>query len=346
MTQLPAHVARLITQPTVPAWVAQREAKRFQLAWQATAVSCRIYELPEPTLNSDGILLAAVQGENQVWVEGTAVRPYFALEFQGGPYDGQRLIVAERILPLEGVPNFRDIGGYETANGRFTRWGLIYRSGDLHEAKTADLDTLATLGLQNICDLRTAGEITSRPDQLPTPHPTWTDLAINSRSPRWRQLIDVIRYRKRLQQLLVNGYINIFLEENAAKVGFFLSQLADPANLPVLIHCTAGKDRTGLSIALLLSILGVPEVTILADYSLSNYEHATFYRIMQADVARLIRFGFKPESLETFFVANPVVLKTALDHVKNTYGSIETYLLQRANMRQDTLQRIRNNLLI
>lgn len=161
MTQLPEHVAKLIKWPTVAAWVAQREDGRFQLAWQEPTDSVTISELPWPD-SAEGILLKTVRSETSAWVEGTAVRPYFALDFQGGLRDGQRLIVAERILPLSGVPNFRDIGGYETKDCRFTRWGLVYRSGGLHEAETADLEALGTLGLHHICDLRTKGEVASR----------------------------------------------------------------------------------------------------------------------------------------------------------------------------------------
>lgn len=340
--QLPEHVRLLITEPTVPTWVVQRRGARYELAWgEKTAGEVAVQLLAQPN-EPDGIVLATVRGVQSVWVETDAVRPYFALYFA----NGRRLVVAERILPLAGGPNLRDVGGYVGENGRFVRWGTIYRSGTLSDLTEADLDYLAHLNISTICDLRTRLEVAKLPDQLPQPTPRQLNLALESKDGRLRRLWDLWRHRNRFDNLLTIGYTRLILEQNAPRLSMFLHQLAEADGLPLLVHCTAGKDRTGVLVAILLLLLGVDETTVLADYSLSNYFYHDFRRLLAEDIEQLLRFGYDAAQLEPFYVADPAILTRALVYIRRNYGSVARFVMDVAGVSPAALARLRANLLV
>ncbi|MCB9434734.1 MAG: tyrosine-protein phosphatase [Ardenticatenaceae bacterium] len=338
---LPEHVAALITEPNVPAWVSQRQAMRYELAWQELAEEVVVQLLAQPDA-PDGLVLATARGVQSVWVETDALRPFFALSFA----DGRRLVVAERILPLAGGPNLRDVGGYVGENGRFIRWGAIYRSGTLHKLTTADLDYLAHLGINTVCDLRTRMEVAKLPDQLPHPSPRHINLALESKDGRLRRLWDLWRHRNCFDDLLAIGYTRLILEQNAPRLSMFLHQAAEANGLPLLVHCTAGKDRTGVLVAILLLLLGVDEATVLADYSLSNYFYHDFRRLLAEDIEQLLRFGYDPVQLEPFYVADPAILRRALAYIRRKYGSIARFVMDVAGVPPAVLAQLRANLLV
>ncbi|MFE8585675.1 tyrosine-protein phosphatase [Sphingomonas sp. NCPPB 2930] len=179
-----------------------------------------------------------------------------------------------RVLPLQGGRNFRDLGGYRTADGRMVKWGLLYRSGQMHDLTPADYVTLQRLGIRTVCDFRDtrerAGEPTLWPAgrkpkvlsddyaldmsgmMLPGDPSTWThEQVVAAMTATYPKLLDQFR----------GQYARMFAELLAGDV-------------PLAFHCTAGKDRTGVAAALLLTALGVPRATIVEDYLLSNQHMA------------------------------------------------------------------------
>ena len=119
---------------------------------------------------------------------------------------------------------------------------------------------------------------------------------------------------------------------------------ADPANRPLVIHCTAGKDRTGLAVALLLLTLGVPEETVVADYTLSNHAFAVLAGRMRPEMARLYALGFGEAQLQPFLLAEARTLRGALATLRQRYGSVDWYL-QRAGLGDDVVAALRDGLL-
>ena len=176
-----------------------------------------------------------------------------------------------RVLPLQGGRNFRDLGGYRTADGRTVKWGLLYRSGQMHDLTPADYATLQKLGIPTVCDFPDTRERTAEPTLWPAgqkPKVLSDDYALDMSAMKigdpstWTQTQVVTAmtatYPKLLDQF--NGqYRRMFAELLTG-------------NVPLAFHCTAGKDRTGVAAALLLTALGVPRATIIDDYLLSN-EH-------------------------------------------------------------------------
>ncbi len=167
----------------------------------------------------------------------------------------------ERLVDLSGAFNFRDLGGYPTRSGRITRWGQLFRSDTLHELTASDVEVLRSLGLATIIDLRTSRELdrTGRGPMAAEPiafrHLSVIGAgrgeAMAAPAPPGRELSSrYLWYLDRGREALVEA----------------LSLVADPAHLPLVFHCAAGKDRTGVLAALVLDIVGVEPEVIVADY--------------------------------------------------------------------------------
>lgn len=255
--------------------------------------------------------------------------------------------VSDRFLPLEGGVNFRDVGGYRTADGRRVRRGLVFRSGTLARLTEADLAYLSDMGVKLVCDLRGHEEVTAEPDRLPVgdaaPLYLHTPLAVED--DRRQRLRALLFNPASLAPMMTDMYTRVMLVNNARLYGDLLTRLADPANLPAVFHCTAGKDRTGLAAALLLSVLGVPDETILADYSLSNQYYADFFRYAAQYVHRLRWLGVRADDLYPLLVADPQNIQTVLTHLRAQYGSVENYLTTAAGMSAEAIEALKANLL-
>jgi protein-tyrosine phosphatase len=264
----------------------------------------------------------------------------------------------DRLVTLEGALNFRDLGGYAGDGGRTTRWGRVFRSDALHRLTDADIETLRALGLRAVFDLRQSIERTRQPTVIPASHghravhlvvgpdevaEAGPPLAqTDSETERW--LLDqiVARSLPEPDDGYLVGLYGQFLVGGAPAFGALLTHLADDDGLPALFHCAAGKDRTGIAAALLLSVLGVDEKTILDDYELSN-----LYRVdRRLDMLRptIEGAGVDPDTVRPFLSARRPVLATTLDRLRAD-GGVEAYLLGPAGMQPATLDRLRTLLL-
>jgi protein-tyrosine phosphatase len=151
--------------------------------------------------------------------------------------------------------------------------------------------------------------------------------------------------RHKLGQRLEDVYTTWVIDGSAKELGRILHIISDPANLPLLFHCTAGKDRTGITAALLLLALGVPESTAISDYTLSNAAADRFMADYQQPLS-LVRFlGIKQEHFYPIIATPPQMMIFTINHIKRKYGSIETYLTHTACLSQEVLQLLKNTLL-
>lgn len=253
-----------------------------------------------------------------------------------------------RILEIDGVANFRDVGGYLTNSGKRVKTGLIYRSGALADLTETGLELLTKLGIKFVCDLRSQEEADMDPDRLPADSaPIYLHLPLyaDSKEERRQRLMALLFNRRKLSGMMVPFYKHTMIDQSATLYGTLLKRLSEPDNLPALLHCTAGKDRTGIGIALLLLMLGVPEDVVVADYSLSNLYYDNFYRHGQKMVRSLGWLGIQADSIQPMLIANPDTLRAALAHLNQQYGSIEAYLLGPAGLDEATLTQLREKLL-
>lgn len=273
------------------------------------------------------------------------VRPYFALVGR----DGEERRVAERRLPLSGAHNFRDIGGYETRDGRHVRWGLLYRSDDLADLDASDLRYLDRLGLKLVCDFRSPAEREDSPSRLPEEHPPQV-----AELPIQDERFDPEKIEERVLSRDLEGahFDTLLIEGNRAFATTFAYQyramferISDPAYLPALVHCTQGKDRTGFAAAIVLLALGVPEKTVMEDYLLTNVYTAN-------DVERTLfylRLWFfsrdEAELLRPLLQVRRDYLQAAFDAIRERYGSVDAYLTEALGVDETKREQLRSMLL-
>jgi protein-tyrosine phosphatase len=184
--------------------------------------------------------------------------------YGGGMSAPRESAAGTRVVDLEGCFNFRDLGGYRGVDGRLTRWRTLFRADGLYRLSPSDLERLAGFGLRTVIDLRTAAELEQRG------RPEWLEPA-----PRFHHLpmMDVLPERSKYAEWarpdhVAEQYIDM-LEGGRQTVTTALEVLCDPASYPVVAHCMAGKDRTGILCALVLGLVGVPDDVIISDYTLS-----------------------------------------------------------------------------
>ena len=244
-------------------------------------------------------------------------------------YAGMPDHVKRRHVVLEGAHNFRDLGGYPTEDGRHVRWGLFYRADSLGDLTDADLDRIRTLGIKLVCDFRSSEEKAEEPDRLPADAPPERlELPIldESFSPAaFREKITSGQLGDTdLRQLLIEGN-RLFATRYASRYAAMLERLTDSASLPAVVHCTAGKDRTGFAAAVVLRVLGVPEQTVYEDFLLTNHYTA-------AEIERtlwIIRFAslFRtdPEQVRPVLGVERAYLEAAFDAIRESHGSFDAY---------------------
>ncbi len=217
---------------------------------------------------------------------------------------------------FEALSNFRDVGGHVTADGRKLRSGLVYRSDALCFVTERDRALLRdTLRIRTIVDLRTSmeHERMGRYDL--------TDVGEVVHLP----VLDgaLISEKAHDGSLDLASMYQAIAFDHADEIALVLTLLADPDRLPAIISCTAGKDRTGIVVGVLLAMLSVPEETVLADYEQSAAGLATLRgRIM----ARLIGDGV-PNIPAAAFALEPAALAQVLEDIKLRHGTVTAYLI-------------------
>ncbi len=172
---------------------------------------------------------------------------------------GQKAVVrtAERLLPLEKGSNFRDIGGYEAAGGKHVRWGLIYRSGATPLLTDADVATVKALGLTDMIDLRSSEERVIAPSRITGIRYSAVNYSMMTMMGERRALTNGSALYHNFPAFFA-PQLRIVFDDLIRKQG------------PIVYNCSAGQDRTGFATAMVLSALGVPRATIIADYHLST----------------------------------------------------------------------------
>ena len=169
-----------------------------------------------------------------------------------------------RTLEFEGCVNFRDLGGYATMDGRIVAWRRLFRADGLNKLSEDDLAQLSGLGLSTVIDLRTRDEAEQRGsfpvDRVPV---TYVGLPLTDVLPATETLPDWT------EAAYVPTRYGAMVSEGGPLLTSAIDSLATTDALPAVLHCSAGKDRTGVLSALLLAFLGVPDETIVEDYALS-----------------------------------------------------------------------------
>jgi len=222
-------------------------------------------------------------------------------------------VVRARHLQLAGTRNLRDIGGYPTLDGRRTRWRTVFRSGCLDQLTPASQGEVLALGVRTIVDLREHDELTERPNVFATSrHVAYRWL------PFWNEPLPEGRLPD-----LSGGYVRE-LDLRGERLVAICRALLEPAGLPALIHCAAGKDRTGVVVGLLLAVARVPPEVIIEDYAMS----ATCLGPAYVDEGRqwLASRGWSWEQYGHNWSSPPERMTRTLAHLQQRWGSADVYL--------------------
>ncbi len=241
-------------------------------------------------------------------------------------------IVPDRTYRLTGTYNFRDIGGYRSRDGRRVRWGQVFRSDAMHRLTQDDVERLRPLGVRTILDLRSHREIADAGPGLIHDEPGIDVVHIpfgrigEEADPKWQLLT------------LSDLYHGIVTDARSA-LAQVMTTLATADAVPAVVHCAAGKDRTGVSIALLLRLLGVDDGTIIDDYVLTEQNFVAFKANLSPEA--LHHLSNIPDEL---LRVDAMVLVAALAFIDAEYGTTENYLLD-AGVGPDTVATLRDRLL-
>jgi protein-tyrosine phosphatase len=233
-----------------------------------------------------------------------------------------------RVLALEGVRNFRDLGGYETRHGRRVRWRQLFRSASLGSLTPRDHAQLEALGLRVICDLRATDERAKEPVRWSSaagPRLLERDYALD--------LGMLAAAMTRPEASLHEGraaFCELYatLPQRFAESYRALFAMLLAGETPLAFNCSAGKDRTGVGAALLLAALGVPRATIVEDYLLSNEHYRPGPEVAAAMSGRHGQWllALRPEMLQLMVTVDASYLEAAFESVERSHGSLERYL--------------------
>lgn len=274
-------------------------------------------------------------GKAAVSVTGSS-RPFFYVV----PADGKGEWVAERLLPLEGGRNFRDLGGYRAADGRTVAWGKLYRSGSMVGLTPADVEYLGRLGIRTVCDFRTSKERADEPNKWAQTAGIdyWTrdyEMSGGDLARLFRGGADAAQARA----AMISLYRELPYEQAEAYKTMFRKML--DGQVPLAFNCSAGKDRTGLAAALILMALGVPRDAVMADYQLTDrYLPAAMARDKAA--ASQMLAAIPRDVLGAVMVADPAYLNAAFDEMTSRNGSPERYLRTVTGLTDADIARLRD----
>ena len=243
---------------------------------------------------------------------------------------------ARRAVSLEGSSNFRDLGGYPAAGGKTVKWGHIYRSADISKLTDADLKTLTDHHIAIDCDLRGPDEVSKSPDRLPT-GVTYVNLPAGSENVRLGA-----NYAAMNRDSLMNATYNRTDHLKAKYKPLFDQLLELTDDQALLFHCTAGKDRTGIGAALVLSALGVDRATILKDYAATD----VYWQQGREQVARMMaQGGTDAAQMAKMLAANPAYLENTFQAINTKYGSMADFLKTEMELTPEKLSALRDKYL-
>lgn len=281
---------------------------------------------------------------------------YFKLEGDGM---NSRLF-GERVLPLDGAINIRDIGGYKTKDGKFVKWGMLYRGDQLKALTPDDMKLLAESGLRGVIDYRSSHEMIYNPNRLPPsvariahcdPSSVMSEAAgsavdLNEEN---QQLITALEQgdipEEELNgrgQKVIRNYENLILSplsQQAYRKMFHA--LLEPDQAPWLQHCRGGKDRTGVGVALLLLALGVDEDRILEDYALTDAIRQKRNALKMEQYRALTQNQRFLDYLESLIAARKAYLQASLRVLDEEFAGFPNYAREILELTDGDIQQLK-----
>jgi protein-tyrosine phosphatase len=263
-----------------------------------------------------------------------------APSFAAQPVAAISAVDDQRVIGLQGAPNFRDLGGYRTNDGRQVRSGLVYRSNKLSALTPVDIDRVRQLHIGSLVDFRAGDERAAEPDR-------WQPAFVyRSPKPKIGPVTKQIMAHPEHPSGVRRGMRDLYArmpDEYRPEFAAMLHRLA-ASDAPLVMHCTAGKDRTGVGSAILLSLLGVPRRAVIEDYTLTQ-------RLLPGSAsappkaAGAAMSRIPPASMAAALEADPRYIETSLSVIDRQYGSVENYAEKGLGVSRAEIEAIRARLL-
>ena len=314
------------------------------IKWEVTPMiegNLKVYASTDPDLiPEENPVAVAPIADNKLTVisPNPHQRYYYKLVFN----DRYSQKSANRNINITGIQNFRDLGGYpSTLKHKKVRWGKIYRSGKIDSLSCYSLQELRNLGIRTIIDLRSVEEQRRAP-QLQANDFRKVNIPIS-----YEKMDEVI---EKIQHGVIHGdtirsiieHINQdlalqFLEEYRT----LIQTLLEPDNYPIVLHGATGRNRTGIVSAIILSILGVDQETILEDYQLSN----KYFNVCDESKYAYNLPIYSQEAITLAFSSKRSFLEAARSKIEDNFGSLDAYMIEGLELTQKDINKIRSILL-
>jgi protein-tyrosine phosphatase len=260
----------------------------------------------------------------------------------------------QRSIPLEGQSNFRDIGGYKTADGQTVRTGIVFRSGELHGLTEKDVKTLSDLGIGTVVNFLIPTEIEARgADVLPA----WTKEVFQPIESGDGLVAEAQQARRTGDFSKVPADLNpklheLLVDEAQKQYAALIREIIAAEGEPLAYHCSHGIHRTGTATAIILSALGVPWESVRSDYLLSNETRAAEVgpRLEKLRLAAAETFGQDPAdvdmtNIKAFYILEGSYIDGSLKRIEDGYGGIDGYLKQGLGLSDEEIKLLRERLL-
>lgn len=346
-------------------YVLEGEQHRLEIKIEEPIQSYRLYWTTSTNMHikEDNCIASsnAKQLDFTMQVASDEVR-YFIIVFE----DGEKLMCGYRIVPIAGMYNVRDLGGYSGYEGKHIAWGKLYRGDNLCNMKETGKPYLKALQLRSIVDFRGPSECEQYPNNINDPNTKEYhyvpdgqiaafagSLQNNEKLHSHEAQIVVAREMVKTDpdyasKAMIAQQIE-FVQNPASQEAYanMLKLMAKADSAPLFFHCKGGKDRTGYGAMLLLSLLGVDEETILYDYLLTNrarekknQRYLQNFRNMAQGDETVAQYLF------SIFDTRGAYLQAAIDEIKKNYGTIENYVVKQLHISQEDIESLRKLYLV
>lgn len=325
----------------------ERQANKLKISWKGMPAQGQVaVKWQDFASGNEGTVNAQVnQGTVTIDDPNPNRRTIFKL-----PSDQNKVVtLAERKVPAPGMDNLRDLGGFKTVDGRYTRWGLAYRADTLYKAKPDGYRYLTNMNMGYVFDLRNEGEVARKPDpamdgvryfhtQIPDSPPGYEDVS-------WDTNEDIFKFvsSPRAETFYIDT--NAFMVD-APKSHDSMKKVFDSAlnadGKALVWHCAGGKDRTGYVSAIFLAALGVPEETIVNEYLLTNEYRKEFDKQELADMGKA--FNNHPAAMKGFLAiqqSRPDYILAGLKRIEQQYGSMNNYLEKEIGLTKEQIAKLK-----
>ena len=257
---------------------------------------------------------------------------------------GDSAVLAKRYIPFSKTLNFRDIGGIKTTDGKTVRLGQIYRAGNLAELDNDEFGRFNATHIARVYDLRTDHEIKGKEDHLPPNVQYFHTPTVADNEGEIAQLKKKV-INGEISEAMARDMTTEFYEDavsaNVNALRDIIKSITE-SDEPVLYHCSAGKDRTGIVSALILSILKVDRETIVDEYLLSNYYRNahTEKTLGKAKMGKIIKRKMDLKAVEILTTVDESFINATFNTIDKKYGGMDSFIQNQLGIDQKTRMRL------